>query len=140
MDSRISNWEKVYENHKHNQLINPFSLWEGASHRKVLNPTDKKYGWPVLGSMTEMRGKEAKQILSAETECLVRFIKSVGVRHGDHVMILFRELFTKYRQISNKLVGLLLRARRDGLVQFDGEILLQNRDENVPIYLPLRTE
>ena len=45
----------------------------------------------------------------------------------------FKELFELYKVISNKVVGLLLRARKYGLVQFEGEMLYQGRDDNVVI-------
>ena len=38
-------------------------------------------------------------------------------------------------RISNKLVGVLLRARKHGLVHFEGETLFQRRDDHVPVSL-----
>ena len=40
-----------------------------------------------------------------------------------------------YNRINDKLVGLLIRARKRDLVHFDGEMLYQNRDDEklVPI-------
>ena len=49
------------------------------------------------------------------------------------VLILYS--FKIYTNISNKLVGILLKARKQGYLNFQGEMLLQNRDENVPIQL-----
>lgn len=49
------------------------------------------------------------------------------------VTIKFKELFELYKVISNKIVGLLLRARKYGLVKFEGEMLYQGRDDNVII-------
>ena len=40
-----------------------------------------------------------------------------------------------YTVISNKVVGLLLRARKHGLVDFPGEMLYQRRDDHVVIKL-----
>lgn len=40
-----------------------------------------------------------------------------------------------YVHISDKVVGLLLRARKHKLVDFEGEILFQRRDDNVPIVM-----
>lgn len=37
--------------------------------------------------------------------------------------------------ISDKCVGILLRARKHGFVYFDGEMLYQRRDDNVIIKL-----
>lgn len=40
-----------------------------------------------------------------------------------------------YVHISDKVVGLLLRARKHKLVDFEGEILFQRRDDDVPIMM-----
>lgn len=40
-----------------------------------------------------------------------------------------------YTHINDKLVGLLLRARKHDLIQFEGECLFQRRDDHVPVYL-----
>lgn len=45
----------------------------------------------------------------------------------------FGRLFEIYNKISNKVVGLLLRARKHGLIDFAGEMLFQRRDDNVII-------
>lgn len=37
--------------------------------------------------------------------------------------------------VSDKVVGLLLRARKHKLVDFEGEILFQRRDDDVPIMM-----
>ena len=47
----------------------------------------------------------------------------------------FGRLFEIYVRISNKLVGVLLRARKHGLVHFEGETLFQRRDDHVPVSL-----
>ena len=49
--------------------------------------------------------------------------------------IKFGRLFEIYVRISNKLVGVLLRARKHGLVHFEGETLFQRRDDHVPVSL-----
>ena len=47
----------------------------------------------------------------------------------------FGRLFSIYNYISNKLVGILLRARKYGLVTFEGETLFQRQDDDVIITL-----
>ena len=49
--------------------------------------------------------------------------------------IKFGRLFEIYVRISNKLVGVLLRARKHGLVHFEGETLFQRRDDDVAVSL-----
>jgi Costars len=49
--------------------------------------------------------------------------------------ILFGELFQIYVHINDKVVGLLLRARKHELLTFEGEVLFQKFHDHVPIYL-----
>jgi hypothetical protein len=63
-----------------------------------------------------------------------------SIRHDvktnkNYIEIKFGKLFHIYANISNKLVGILLRARKYNYVQFDGEILYQGRDEDCIIRL-----
>ena len=51
------------------------------------------------------------------------------------VSVSFGRLFERYTRISNKLVGMLLRARKQNLVHFEGEMLFQRRDDDVIITL-----
>ena len=66
-----------------------------------------------------------------ETKC----IQNDDEEHFSITTIDFRTLFAIYTFISNKLVGVLLRARKYGLVDFEGETLFQRRDDNVIITL-----
>lgn len=45
------------------------------------------------------------------------------------------DLFDRYIRISDKVVGILMRARKHGLVDFEGEMLWQGRDDHVVITL-----
>jgi hypothetical protein len=64
-------------------------------------------------------------------------IREYGVPIGEEgdIVITFGQVFKIYVSISDKVVGLLLRARKHGLVDFEGEMLFQRRDEEVPIVL-----
>ncbi len=54
----------------------------------------------------------------------------------DHTAaILFGDLFRMYTRISDKVVGLLLRARKYGLVHFEPEMLFQGQDDDEPVFL-----
>ena len=53
--------------------------------------------------------------------------------------ITFGRLFEIYTVISNKVVGVLLRARKYGFVTFEGETLFQRQDDHVVITLLLPT-
>uniref|UniRef100_A0A0B7A0H1 Costars domain-containing protein n=1 Tax=Arion vulgaris TaxID=1028688 RepID=A0A0B7A0H1_9EUPU len=131
---RISLWQKKSDDHMEKQLINPFSEWDGASHRPVMDKNDPDYGRPLKGSLTELRGQQASKDISNEIEDLCRVIKSLGKLQPDGtVCITFGELFIAYTRISMNLVGMLMRARKRGLLTFEGEMLYQHRDDDVVV-------
>jgi len=117
------------------------SSWDGSSYRmnllgKTGNAHDATYGTPEEGSKTDKRGKKAGESISQEIIDLCENLIRFGERQPDETyMILFGPLFQLYTRISNKVVGTLIRARRHGLVKFEGEMLFQRRDDHVPIYL-----
>ncbi|XP_074661901.1 actin-binding Rho-activating protein-like [Tubulanus polymorphus] len=134
--SRISQWNKKADEHHQKQLINPFSEWQGASHRDKLSKDDPDYGKPVAGSSTERRGQQAGSHISREIIELCEIISDVGERQRDGTWcIRFGTLFDTYTKISNKLVGMLMRARKQRLIDFEGEMLFQRRDDEVLIHL-----
>ena len=49
--------------------------------------------------------------------------------------MLFGDLFKLYTRISDKVVGILLRARKYELVHFEPEILFQGQDDDEPVTL-----
>lgn len=134
MSSKISLWQNRANEHQQKQLINPFSEWEGASHRAKLEKDDPKYGKPVEGSWTELHGRQAGQHISGEIVELCRVIAELGRQLPDgSYTITFGQLFEAYTKISNKLVGMLMRARKQKLIHFEGEMLFQRRDDDVII-------
>ena len=134
LSSKVSLWQKRADEHQEKQLINPFSSWEGASHRAKLDKNDPNYGKPVEGSSTERRGRQAGDHISGEIVELCRVIAELGQRQSDNTFVItFGVLFDAYTKISNKLVGMLMRARKQHLVEFEGEMLFQRRDDHVVI-------
>lgn len=97
---------------------------------------DKRYGRPPEGSKTEMRGIKAHSHVSNEIVELCSVIRQIGIETSDGSWIVtFGDLFQTYTVISNKVVGILLRARKHGLVEFEGEMLYQRRDDKKIIKL-----
>ncbi|OTF82610.1 Costars domain containing protein [Euroglyphus maynei] len=139
LNSRINMFQEKAEKHKEKQKLNPFSgsFDAVASAKQKLNKEDPNYGKPVEGSKTEQRGKQASQLIANEIKLLMEIIQKHGTVNeessGKEVTIKFKELFELYKVISSKIVGLLLRARKHGLVRFEGEMLYQGRDDNVII-------
>lgn len=100
-------------------------------------PRPAHYGTPVAGSKTEARGKAAHQRLSLEVLELCLVIQDHGVKDPKTGLasIKFGRLFDIYTNISDKVVGVLLRARKHHLLTFQGEILFQRQDDHVDITL-----
>lgn len=128
------NWQKWSNDHCENQKHNPFS--NGKVTPPQIQRGQEGYGRPLEGSKTEQRGKDAHSHIGREVRELCQVIRDIGVRGDDgRSAVRFDALFERYVTISNKLVGVLLRARRQGLVHFEGEMLWQGRDDGVLIIL-----
>ncbi|KAG8582645.1 hypothetical protein GDO81_008145 [Engystomops pustulosus] len=128
-------WQIWAKDHVDYQEKNPFSnvVQPGSAH---LHTQDPEYGKPKAGTLTEKRGKDAHRHLGKEVEQLCLVIRNIGVTADDGLTsVTFGKLFDTYVTISNKLVGVLLRARKYGLLQFEGEMLWQGRDDHVVITL-----
>eukprot|EP00092_Neocalanus_flemingeri_P012306 GFUD01013264.1.p1 GENE.GFUD01013264.1~~GFUD01013264.1.p1 ORF type:complete len:158 (+),score=35.57 GFUD01013264.1:137-610(+) len=103
-----------------------------------LKKSDAEYGKPQEGTQTAARGRKAHQAISGEIVELCQVIEANARIPGSDENckgIMFGDLFNIYNSISNKVVGLLLRARKYKLVQFEGETLFQGRDNKTPVFL-----
>lgn len=127
------NWQRWSNQYQEYQKQNPFSHDSRAGVALPLK-AQGDYGRPPQGSKTEQRGKDAHTHVSREVRELCEAIRRIG-EPGNMVTVEFGKLFEHYVTISNKLVGILLRARKQGLVEFDGEMLWQGRDDHVVITL-----
>ncbi|KAI4465157.1 striated muscle activator of rho-dependent signaling-related [Holotrichia oblita] len=102
-----------------------------------------EYGRPEKGSLSESRGFKATAQVCKEMLELCEMISLYGEPlftplenpNDPRKVISFGDLFTLYTIISDKLVGMLLRARKHKIVDFEGECLFQRRDDHVPIIL-----
>ncbi|XP_013858817.1 actin-binding Rho-activating protein [Austrofundulus limnaeus] len=138
------NWQKWSSEHRLYQKHNPFSR-DNRLSVVVSQRGHDNYGRPPQGSLTEQRGMEAHTHVSKEIEMLCEAIRSIGAlkeKDGDEgggnrkaMAVEFGKLFEHYVTISNKLVGILLRARKQRLVEFEGEMLWQGKDDHVVISL-----
>lgn len=94
------------------------------------------YGKPVPGSASDIRGRKYQLAVTEEVVALCRTISQMGLRlTNGHSLILFGQLFHIYQKISNKVVGILARARKQRLVHYEGETLWQGQDDGVNVTL-----
>lgn len=113
------------------------ATWVGESHQqKHLDRDNKTYGTPQEGTKSHARGLKAQDHVAQEITDLCGVILNVGDAQPDGtVCVTFGRLFNVYTRISDKIVGMLNRARRHQLVQFEGEMLYQGQDNHVIITL-----
>ncbi|XP_073436882.1 actin-binding Rho-activating protein-like [Dendrobates tinctorius] len=131
-------WQLRSEEHMEKQRLNPFS--DDFDHQHAmdirLRKGDKGYGRPEQGSKTEQRGKRALQHVHKEIDEMCLIIRDMGVRGRDgRIRVTFGRLFDAYVRISDKVVGILLRSRKHGRLDFEGEMLWQGVHDNVIITL-----
>ncbi|XP_022824779.1 actin-binding Rho-activating protein-like [Spodoptera litura] len=139
----ISAFDTKAQAHSDLQKVTAFSGSFDKSHKPTFSKDE--YGKPIPGSMTEFRGAEAQARVCTEMKELCEIINEYGKTPCKSLLppelkdatkvISFGELFTIYTVISDKLVGLLLRTRKHQLTYFEGEVLFQKRDDDVPVFL-----
>uniref|UniRef100_A0A0R3S3I3 Costars domain-containing protein n=1 Tax=Elaeophora elaphi TaxID=1147741 RepID=A0A0R3S3I3_9BILA len=93
------------------------------------------YGRPTQGSKTEARGIKAGDYVMREVLFLCEVINTHAVGEPPNRIIRFGPLFHIYAYYSDKLVGMLIRARKYKLVDFEGEMLYQRQDDDKIIRL-----
>jgi len=109
--------------------VNPFS---DTYVQPEYDKSADDYGRPKKGSLTEKRGIKAGVHVGREILFLCELIDRTAtlIDADGHKCIEFGPLFYSYAHYSDKLVGMLLRARKYGLVAFDGEMLYQRQDDH----------
>ncbi|NXW87215.1 ABRA protein, partial [Alopecoenas beccarii] len=131
-------WQEWADQHIITQKLNPFS--EEFDHELAMSTRlrkgDEGYGRPKEGTKTAERAKRAEAHIHREIRDMCFIIESMAKPRPDgKIQVTFGELFDRYVRISDKVVGILMRARKHGLVDFEGEMLWQGRDDNVIITL-----
>uniref|UniRef100_A0A0N5AB63 Costars domain-containing protein n=1 Tax=Syphacia muris TaxID=451379 RepID=A0A0N5AB63_9BILA len=112
---------------------NPYSDSYSVQH---FDTKAADYGRPPKGSKTEARGIKAGVHIMHEVLFLMEIINDYATGEPPDRVISFGELFHIYEHYSNKvLVGMLIRARKYGLVDFEGEMLYQRQDDDKPIMM-----
>jgi hypothetical protein len=107
---------------------------EPPSMLSVHSKHDASYGHPLPGSKSEARAAAASDWVEKEVAKLVVEIRKIGFKDAKgRAAVKFITLFHHYENVSDTLVGIMLRAKKRGLIQYDGEMLLQGMHDNVVI-------
>lgn len=97
---------------------------------------DIGYGTAKDGSKSAARVSEANSWVNCEIDKLMEIIQRNATKidsKSGFRYITFGALFNMYVDLSNSLVGTLLRARKRKLIAYEGEILYQGKDDSVRI-------
>lgn len=131
-------WQDWASEHTVNQKLNPFSEYFDYDYSMSLRiqKGEDGYGRPKEGSKTAERAKRAEQHIHREIADMCYVIRTMADPDPDgKTRITFGRLFDRYVRISDKVVGILMRARKHGKVAFEGEMLWQGQDDGVIITL-----
>lgn len=135
LKSRWQNWSST---NTVNQKLNPFSEdfdYEYSMSLR-LRKGEEGYGRPKEGTKTAERARRAEQHIHGEIADMCYVIRTMNDPDPDgKTRVTFRELFDRYVRVSDKVVGILLRAKRHGKVAFEEEMLWQGQDDGVIITL-----
>ncbi|XP_048057766.1 actin binding Rho activating protein b [Megalobrama amblycephala] len=133
-----SRWQNWASEHTINQKLNPFSEefdYEYSMSTR-LRRGEEGYGRPKEGSKTAERAKRAEAHIHREIDDMCFIIRTMADPDADGcTRVTFGDLFDRYVRISDKVVGILMRARKHGKVAFEGEMLWQGRDDDIVITL-----
>ncbi|GAA6233186.1 actin-binding Rho-activating protein-like isoform X1 [Lates japonicus] len=133
-----SRWQNWASEHTVNQRLNPFSEYFDYDYSMSLRLQKGQdgYGRPKEGTKTAERAKRAEQHIHREIADMCYVIRTMADPDPDgKTRITFGQLFERYVRISDKVVGILMRARKHGKVAFEGEMLWQGQDDGVIITL-----
>ncbi|XP_070703073.1 actin binding Rho activating protein b [Pempheris klunzingeri] len=133
-----SRWQNWASEHTVNQKLNPFSEYFDYDYSMSLRlqKGQEGYGRPKEGTQTAERAKRAEQHIHREIDDMCYVIRTMTDPDPDgKTRVTFGQLFDRYVRISDKVVGILMRARKHGKVAFEGEMLWQGQDDGVIITL-----
>lgn len=130
LKQRVALWQSRTDEHEQKQHTNVFS--EKFTGDKIFSHDE--YGHPVEGTLTAQRGVQAAEWVDHEVDKLIEEIQQIGtIDSQGRVTCTFGQIFTHYVDISNTVVGILMRARKRKRIHYEGEMLFQNKSEDVVI-------
>ncbi|XP_055386656.1 actin-binding Rho-activating protein-like [Condylostylus longicornis] len=104
---------------------------------------DPVYKKPLKEVLIDIKGGKDSTALVREVIELCLAIDQHGQANDvqpHRKFITFGGLFDVYNYLSSKFLSILVKARKHGLVYFEGEMLYQGRDDDVPIFLVRNAE
>lgn len=133
-----SMWDEKSNNEIESMQSNMFSANydESVAKAKHLKPGDEGYGRAPEGSESAERVKKAELWVKQQIKMMIDTINYIGSPGPNGCyQTTFSELFVAYEKISDTCNGILKRAKKAKLLDFEGEILFQGGSDNVIIAL-----
>jgi len=138
LKKRLALWNSRINDYEQKQKGNVFSgkyEREGVSE-KIKIEKNKDYGKPKEGTLTAKRAEKAKEWVQVEIAKLLMVIVDIGGKTDDGLpCICFGPLFIAYQDISDTLVGILMRAKKYKYLEYQGDMLFQGCHDKVQITL-----
>ena len=126
-------WDKQVEETTAAAKRDPFSKNFDRASTKI-KKGDAGYGHAVAGSQTEARAIKAQAWVETEIDKLLDVIRQHGEAQPDGcTATTFGVLFDVYANISDSLVGILMRARKRKVLAFEADMLFQGVHDDVLI-------
>ncbi len=137
ISSKVKLWSDKTNELQQQQAENPFSGKAGVTWpNNRPSQRDEDYGKAKPGSKTEERAIAAQKWVEVEVDKICAEIRKIGRPDASgRVLVEFKKLFLHYENISDTLVGILLRARKRGRIEYVGDMLFQGKDDAVIITL-----
>mmetsp|Transcript_6826 Transcript_6826/g.12044 ORF Transcript_6826/g.12044 Transcript_6826/m.12044 type:complete len:431 (+) Transcript_6826:155-1447(+) len=132
--SRIQGWNKQVEGMQEADRENPFSA--NFSGPAAPRPGEEGYGRAKAGTKTAERAAKAQEWVDKEIDKFVSVVKDIGEPGPDgKISVTFGKLFITYQDISDTLVGIMMRAKKRKHIHYEGDMLFQGRDNHVLVTL-----
>uniref|UniRef100_A0A7S3NLY4 Costars domain-containing protein n=1 Tax=Aureoumbra lagunensis TaxID=44058 RepID=A0A7S3NLY4_9STRA len=130
-------WDTRAQQIETEQKTNTFSKFYDPNATKQLPPKDGEYGTPPPGSATAARWEKGKKWVDEQIDNLIQAIHDIGETDDNCTIVTFGALFYYYADVSDSLVGILMRAKKRQRLFYEGDMLFQNKDDHVIITCPL---
>ncbi|KAH8050311.1 hypothetical protein JL721_11395 [Aureococcus anophagefferens] len=130
-------WAKRIADGREEQKTNVFSkhyvAGAGAAPGKGAD-----YGRPPPGSETEKRWQRGKAWVDEQIAGLIKVIRDIGDTDAatGTTTVKFGALFYTYADISDSLVGIMMRAKKRKRLYYEGDMLFQGSSDNVIVSVP----
>jgi hypothetical protein len=127
--SKTALWQAKFEEHQNNHSLSSSPGGDGVDGEVQIKFTRPR----PPASMTAQR---AAEWINSEIKKLLEVIRELGTQKEDGTVgVLFGPLFYVYQDISDSLIGIMMRAKKRRYITYPGDMLFQGYHDDVEIIL-----